>query len=670
VQISGEVGGHVVVGDHNVVIQAHGSAVTVRGGPTPTIRRRDRPVGQALPRPGRLLVGRDAELAQLSGWLDDGVPIQVHGPPGVGKSALLRRFAVDRAASGADVVFMSAAGLAAEDIVQELFQLCYDVEDYRPEPVRLRRLMGAIQALFVVDDFEGSAADLMTVLDAVPSSDLAVASRNRSIGSEGRCLEVRGLAEDAALTLIESELGREARGEDAEAARRLCRAARGNPRVLLRATAASAAAGGRVITDLDVLTPALVGGLDSAARTALDVLCALPGLPVSPQMLTTLTGIAYSAEALAQLQQARLAEPVGTGYVLTAASDISASDISASDISAAATGPASDAAGYARTLAQWARTAAPHQIAEAAPLVVGVLTAAVRAGAHEPARDLARAAAPALGRTLRWGAWRHVLALGREAAHHLGATEDEAYFAGEDQVRRRALGLSAGLAAVAVGGVTGGAVGGAAVTAHNVLAATGGKVIAGALALPPVGIAAAVATAVAAVAIGAIGANVVNTDDGRPASASGASGASDPGTPPAEVSPVTTRPAVKPLASAPTPAGAVRPTPSVASQFSPPGTTSAKPGILQLLPQPSLAIPSEIAISDIYTATVSGFSPGEQVRVTLIGHSSVPGVVTTAGPDGQATVHIDQGAAPGKYTILAVGLTSGHITSAVLQIVR
>ncbi|MCP2292813.1 hypothetical protein APR08_005767 [Nocardia amikacinitolerans] len=51
-------------------------------------------------------------------------------------------------------MYLSAAGLAVEDLLQSLFQACYDAVDYRPDPTALRRLMGSIRALIVIDDFE------------------------------------------------------------------------------------------------------------------------------------------------------------------------------------------------------------------------------------------------------------------------------------------------------------------------------------------------------------------------------------------------------------------------------------------------------------------------------------------------------------------------------------
>ncbi|MGK5559226.1 hypothetical protein ACSNOI_47275, partial [Actinomadura kijaniata] len=58
---------------------------------------------------------------------------------------------------------------------------------------------------------------------------------------------------------------------------------------------------------------------------------------------------------------------------------------------------------------------------------------------HGAALALARAAAPALCRTLRWGSWRRVLALGAASARATGSAGDAAYFEREERTRRRAL---------------------------------------------------------------------------------------------------------------------------------------------------------------------------------------------------------------------------------------
>ncbi|MCO6011487.1 hypothetical protein NE236_41710 [Actinoallomurus purpureus] len=613
VHVGGNVSGQVVAGDHNLLINGDGTTVTVHHGAAPPVQRRRHPAARALPRPGAPLFGRETELARLSGLVDDGVPVQVYGPSGVGKSALLRRLMADRAASGTDVVFLPAAGLDVEDIVQELFDACYDSIDYRPEANRLRRLMGSIQALILVDDFAGSAADLKTLLDATPSSDLVVTSTDRTMGSDGRALELPGLPEDAALRLVEAELGRELSDEDAGAARRLCTAARGHPRALIQAAAATRASGaGTLVADADAVARALAAGLDTAARTAFTALRALAGVAVSQSLLGALTGIPDPATAFADLQQARLAEPEGDGYVLAAGPETPAPDAA----------PA-DAAGFAPPLVDWVRVARPRQIADAAPVVLRVLGAAVRSGADEPACAIARATAPAFARTLRWGSWRITLALGLEAARALGSAEDIAYFEGEERARKRALGLLVGAAA-------GGAVGATAVLGHGALA--GGKTAGGALAAHPALIAGGVAAAVAATVIGVA---VINTGDDRPARG-----------------PITT-----------VPQGNVAPPP--------PPTVSPTHTHRRTIAAPDLTLSATTVTSgEPFTATATGFLPGERVLFALSSGewgNGGPGY-ETADSSGRAEHRVEGSPSAGKWTVTASGSTSGRRAEADLLV--
>ena len=172
--VTGNASGQVVAGRHNVVINAEGSDVSVSTGPLPAPQPRRKPAGQPLPRVGSLF-GRDGELRQLDDWIAAGERVQVFGERGTGKSAVLRNAAARMASAGADVVFLAAAGLAVEDVIQRLFQACYDVTGYRPDAGELERLMNSIEALIVIDDFEGSADDVAGLLRAIPSGGLIFA---------------------------------------------------------------------------------------------------------------------------------------------------------------------------------------------------------------------------------------------------------------------------------------------------------------------------------------------------------------------------------------------------------------------------------------------------------------------------------------------------------------
>ncbi|WP_040778266.1 hypothetical protein [Nocardia pneumoniae] len=457
VHVGGAVAGQVVVGNHNVVINAQNSSVVVRDDPAPVVTRRTRPVCTALPRVGAELLGRRMESALLMQWLAEGFPVEVCGGPGVGKSALLRWFAADRAARGHDVVFLHAAGLAAPDVIQELFQSCYDAPGYIPDLRRLRRLMISIHALVVVDDFEGSVEEFSTLVDLLPASDLVVSTRQRVAWGRGRSLELRGLDEQAALALMARELGRGLDGNLA-AARQLCRAANGYPRALLQAAAWLRSGGAATMPAApEVPQRALVGGLGERSRRVLTVLCAVAGAHLSPALCRAMTRDAGSPSALEELAGLHLAERSGVGYRLAVDPRTVAGEWGI---------PPPNAADYLDALLEWAnRVAAPMDIADAAPVVERVLQAAVARGRQASACALARKVAPALGLTLLWGAWGTVLKFGRDAALAGGFAADLAYFEHEDRVRRQALAAAAG--AVVVSGAGGKLVSGRLASTHT-----------------------------------------------------------------------------------------------------------------------------------------------------------------------------------------------------------
>jgi hypothetical protein len=430
--VTGGVSGQVVAGHHNVVINADGSAVSVSTGPLPTPPRR-KPAGRPLPRVGSLL-GRDGELRQLEDWITAGERVQVHGERGTGKSAVLRNAAARRASGGADVAFLAAAGLAVEDVIQRLFQACYDVTGYRPDVGELERLMNSFEALIVIDDFEGSTDDLAVLLRAIPSGGLIFASTESVLPGEGRTLQLQGLDGQSANALIARELGRELDEQELAATKELCRATGGHPGALVQAAAAMRVAGpGAVSLDAGPveLADVLAASLGSAARTTLKLLFALDGAPLPVGLGRALIGSHTIQGSLQQLQNARLVEVSAGDYRLSG---------QLAPAVAAAAGLTADASEYAGSLIEWARTASAAQIAAAAPVVERVLVAAVNQGDHRIARDLARVAAPALALALHWGSWDRVLTLGLRASRELASAADEAYFTREHDARRQALG--------------------------------------------------------------------------------------------------------------------------------------------------------------------------------------------------------------------------------------
>ncbi|MEU7060247.1 hypothetical protein [Streptomyces sp. NPDC046197] len=461
VHVHGAVDGQVVVGERNVVINAQqGSSVSYRAEGPPPIRRRSHPVGRALPRRSAELLGRESELTTIGGWLAEGHPVYVAGAPGVGKSALLRRYAADQTAQGRDLVYLPAAGLPVEDLVQELFHTCFEAEDYKPEPARMRRLMGTVHALLVIDDFEGSAEELATLIDAAPGCDVLLATVERVSSGDGRELRLEGLPESAALALLARELGRTPQGEEEDAARRLIATVDGHPLALVQAAAAMrrAAQSGSTseagfTVDETAVAVGTAGRLSEGAARLLRLLCAIEPVPASARLLGVLSGgESVSTSHTSELEELRLIEGYRAGYRCCGRF---------ATLVAEQTGTVPDPAQFAVALVRWLRTSASRQDATAeAPVILRVLEAAALRDDHAAVRDLARAVAPALARSLHWGAWGRVVERGKSAAEALGAASDLAYFSREAEVRKRALGLAGGL-------LVGGGAGAGAAAAHS-----------------------------------------------------------------------------------------------------------------------------------------------------------------------------------------------------------
>ncbi|WP_067654384.1 ATP-binding protein [Nocardia harenae] len=448
VHVGGDVASsQVVVGHHNFVINVEGSYIAGDNSAPPPVKKRTAPVPRPLPKLRGELVGRDTELALLTQWVEQGRPVEVHGATGIGKSALLARFAAERVEDGHDVVYLHAAGVDPADVIQQVFQSCYDAPGYIPDHQHLRRLMGSIHAVIMVDDFEGTAEQLTELIDALPSSDILVSTTQRVAWSQAHSLELRGLGEESALALLAVELGG-GLGDFAEVAQRVCRVANGHPRALMQAAAWIRDGGDTAIAaDPQTLQRTLLTGLSEQSRRSVSALYAAGGALLTPALCRALTGDADAETTLEELVRVAVAEKRGTRFRL-------AVDPQAV---ARAWAPAAPAvAGFITPLLGWVSAdATPRLIADQAPVLIKVLDAAIADGRAEPSCALARTLAPVLAATLQWGAWGTVLRLGETAAASCGSEIDRAYFQNEDRLRRKASGLAT---ATTIAGAAGGGV--------------------------------------------------------------------------------------------------------------------------------------------------------------------------------------------------------------------
>ena len=285
----GAISGQVAVGRYVVHIgQPYGALICE--GPRAQrahTRPRSRPV---LLRPSliRGLFGRQAELAALLSALDAGVPVEISGEPGIGKTAVLRYLAHHpRAASFVDgIVYLPARHQSSADLQQQIFEAFYDSDEIcKPTEAEIRRGLQEKRALILLDDVHLGLNELEQVLDIAPRSAFVLVTRERRLCGEVRSLTLTGLPSADAVLLLERELERPLDITERSAALGLCAAMGGHPLRIRQAAAifrerATSLDGWASNIAPESLITEWLASIDEKQRRVLLALAALPGLPL------------------------------------------------------------------------------------------------------------------------------------------------------------------------------------------------------------------------------------------------------------------------------------------------------------------------------------------------------------------------------------------------------
>jgi len=413
------------------------------------------------------LLDREADTAQLLGLLAEGRSIRLVGQAGSGRSALLA--AVADAAGGLapdGVVRLSGHRRTAQDLLQDLFAATHRAPGFRPDPHQLPELLAGVGAVVVIDDVEPSGQELEDLVGTAPECafliSVAPGSPLLPLGSRLEDHPVAGLSRPACLALTARLAGRALDDAERAWAVDLWFESEGLPLRFVQAAA--------LLRQRDVSVDALVAaqedrhsvfgmvkeieepddpavlegqlrrsvplpsvaesaapaarlaeGLSEPARAVLRLALALGGeCPTAPH-LPALIDVGLGESALHELTDCGLAVSIGGHHRLTAGVlELLAPQWELGEI----------AYGAAQHFSWWVghSSVSAEQIAAEAEVVLGALLADRAAGRPEAVLQLARAAAPALALSLRWGAWERALQLGLEAARSTGSAVDEAWF--------------------------------------------------------------------------------------------------------------------------------------------------------------------------------------------------------------------------------------------------
>ncbi|MGW4383894.1 ATP-binding protein [Kitasatospora sp. NPDC004531] len=429
--------------------------------------------------PGDLpLLDRDGDIAAVLGQLQEGRSVRLVGQAGSGRSALLAAVAEAAGELAPDgVVRLSGYRRTSADLLQDLFAVTHQAPDFRPDREQLVELLAGVAAVVVIDDVEPSGEELEGLLALAPECAFLVSTAPDAPpslpGSRLRDHLVAGLSRPACLTLAARLAGRQLDEAERAWAVDLWFESEGLPLRFVRAAAllrqrdvavdalvaaqedrrsvfgsvqeyelpsdpaeleAELRAGVPLPSVGESAAPArlLLRGLSEPARRVLRLALALDGeCPTAPH-LPALIDVGLGESALQELVDNGLAVSVGGHHRL--AEGVVAALLPETEADAegqpAPFAPGGVAHGAAEHLAWWVGHASvsTRQVAAEAEVILAVLHAERDADRPEQVLRLARAAAPVLALSLRWGAWERCLQLGLEAARTAGGSAEQAWF--------------------------------------------------------------------------------------------------------------------------------------------------------------------------------------------------------------------------------------------------
>jgi hypothetical protein len=437
--IAGEVKGQVAVGSYIVQNNVdHGGVVIVAApGEIPAPRPRRLPVrltGRPL-----AVVGRADEMATIDQHLGPTCPVLLHGPPGIGKTALLKRAVHDYGQRRAQdsVIYHSAISEPLPDTLQFLFDALYECDiPFKPADAQLRHALADAGGLVALDDMVLDRDQFTAVLDTLPQATLLLASERRCLMPVGRAVPVGALLPDDALALLAHALGRPLEGLQATAGRRVTAMLGHEPLGILQLAALVSTLGHelpRLEAELERAGPPqqevvqrLVSSLDDEERQVLETLGAVAGAALTAEHLARLTGLPEVTPKLDALIRLHLAQAHSPRYSTRV-------DVRGHDLSARL------------ALALEAKVSDQEAVAGMAGAALRSIEAAEARSDWPGVRQLGRAAESALIMGRRWGAWALALEAQLRAATAVGDGAAEAW--ARHQLGTRALCL--GDAAVA-----------------------------------------------------------------------------------------------------------------------------------------------------------------------------------------------------------------------------
>lgn len=414
--VEGDVAGRIAAGGYLLEVgSAHGAVARPHGAP----RLRPRRVPVVLrPRPLPGLLDREAELNAVLSGLRAGVPVELHGPEGVGKTSLLRALAhhPEAGAFGDGVAYLRVRRRHLDDVLQGLVDTFFETDlPVRVDETQARHALGGKAALLLLDDLDLELSEVDRLLDCAPSAIFVLASRSRRLWGEGRAVALGGLPEEAALELVARELGRPLGDEETLAAQALCASLGGHPVQIQEAVARLRIEGQALGAVVGRPGPIPVERLaeDDASWAVLSALALVDGAPLAADHLQTLAGPADVRSALDSLGDGRLVRVEGRRYRMSG--ELLRGVRRVADLASVLDHALDHFAAWASGLQE-----APARVVAEGEALAEVLAAGAAVGRWEDVLRLGRAVEGSFALTGQWGSWGAVLRRCLEAARRDG----------------------------------------------------------------------------------------------------------------------------------------------------------------------------------------------------------------------------------------------------------
>src|SRR5215211_6231281 len=432
----GEVLGDVNIGNYTLRIGTLNGGVVNVAPPQQRSAPQPRPVPvMLLPRPFSGLLDRREEVSSAVAVLEGASPVEFHGPPGVGKTALLHYLAHYKFAPvfSAGIIFFSAIRRRpVDDLLLDLFDAFYERDPtHIPTSVQVRHALREEQALVVLDDVDLEKEEVEALMDAAPASVFLSASTERRLCSGGRTIALRGLPSEDALALIERELGRPLADEDRTTVQELYTALEGYPLRLLQLSALVRDDGislAEVTERLqphagsvgEALTAQVLATRSEDEQRVLAALAVPMGASVGEEHLNELAGVADARPALESLQRRKLVQAHSPRYSLRGSLDETLRE--EWDLT-----PWNEQALVHFAISAEEQRHDPERVLEEADAILGVVQGAAQNGRWEGVLRLGRATEGQLAVRGHWGAWAQTLEWELEAARQLEDRAAEAW---------------------------------------------------------------------------------------------------------------------------------------------------------------------------------------------------------------------------------------------------